>query len=110
MEPFSHWHALDSGDYENENMELKMSRICGGLLFAGVVGLALAGCTTMGERMSGAGVGAVGGGAVAGPVGAVAGGVGGAIVGPSVAHAAGVPHRRYATRRHYRHPHTASAQ
>ena len=108
MEPFSHEHALDSGDYEN--MELRMSKICSGLLFAGVVGLALAGCTTTGERMSGAGVGAVGGAAVAGPVGAVAGGVGGAIVGPSVAHAAGVPHHHYSTRRHYRRPHPASAQ
>jgi osmotically inducible lipoprotein OsmB len=83
---------------------VEMSRIISGLVGASVAALMLAGCTTTGERLSGAGVGAVGGGAVAGPVGAVVGGVGGAVAGPTVAHAAGIPHHRSAARRHYVRP------
>ena len=65
--------------------------------------LALAACTTTGERVGGAGVGAVAGAAIAGPVGAVVGGVAGAVTGPTVARDVGVPHRRsYRHRRHHR--------
>jgi osmotically inducible lipoprotein OsmB len=74
------------------------------LFVAGLVGLSLAGCSTTGERIGGAGVGVVTGAAIAGPVGAVAGGIGGAIVGPGVSHAMGVPHRgRGYHRRHTHH-------
>jgi osmotically inducible lipoprotein OsmB len=57
--------------------------------------LILAGCNTRQERIGGAGVGAMAGAAVAGPVGLVAGGVAGAVAGPSVAHTTGIapPHR-----------------
>jgi hypothetical protein len=72
------------------------------LFIFGLVGLSLAACSTTGERLGGAGVGALTGGAIAGPVGAVAGGIGGAIVGPGVSNAMGVPHRG---RRHHRHYH-----
>ncbi len=66
--------------------------------------LSLAACSTTGERLGGAGVGAVTGGAIAGPVGAVAGGVGGAIVGPGVSNVMGIPHRgRYYHHHHYHH-------
>jgi osmotically inducible lipoprotein OsmB len=66
--------------------------------------LSLAACSTTGERIGGAGVGVVTGGAIAGPVGAVAGGIGGAIVGPSASNAMGIPHRgRTHHRRHYHH-------
>jgi osmotically inducible lipoprotein OsmB len=74
------------------------------LLLVGLAALSLAACSTTGERFGGAGVGAVTGGAIAGPVGAVAGGIGGAIAGPSVSNAMGIPHRgRTHHRRHYRH-------
>ena len=66
-------------------------------LLVGFAAFALAACTTTQERLGGAGTGFVAGAAVAGPVGAVVGGVAGAVSGPSVAHAAGVPHRH----RHY---------
>jgi hypothetical protein len=67
-------------------------------LFAvGLAAIGLAACSTTQEQVSGAGTGVVAGAVVAGPVGAVVGGVAGAITGPSVAHAAGVPHRH----RHY---------
>ena len=79
-----------------------MFKLSCGLLVTGITALMLSGCTTMGERVSGAGVGAVGGAAVAGPVGAVVGGVGGAVAGPTVAHAAGVPHHSTAKRRYVR--------
>ncbi len=65
--------------------------------------LGLAACSTTGERLSGAGVGAVTGGSIAGPGGAVVGGVAGAVVGPTVATDMGVPHRHY--RHHWRHYH-----
>jgi hypothetical protein len=73
------------------------------LFMAGLVGLSLAACSTTGERIGGAGVGALAGGAILGPVGAVAGGVGGAVYGPRVSHAVGIPHRGYRHHRHYRH-------
>ena len=74
------------------------------LFIVGLVGLGLAACSTTGERIGGAGVGAVTGGAIAGPVGAVAGGIGGAVYGPRVSHAVGIPHRgRYRHHRHYYH-------
>ena len=72
------------------------------LIFAGLAAVGLAACTTSGERVGGAGVGAVAGAAVAGPVGAVVGGVAGAVTGPVVAGELGVPHRRH-YRHHYRH-------
>jgi hypothetical protein len=75
------------------------------LFMAGVVGLSLAACSTTGERIGGAGVGALAGGAILGPVGAVAGGVGGAVYGPRASHAMGIPHRGYRHHRHYRHYH-----
>lgn len=65
--------------------------------------LALAACTTTGERVGGAGVGAVAGAAIAGPVGAVVGGVAGAVTGPTIARDVGVPHRRSYRHRRYRH-------
>ena len=73
------------------------------LLLAGVAALALAACSTTGERIGGAGVGAVTGGVVAGPVGAVVGGVAGAVAGPAVAREVGLPHRRYYARNYRRH-------
>jgi uncharacterized membrane protein len=73
------------------------------LFIVGLMGLSLAACSTTGERFGGAGVGAVTGGAIAGPVGAVAGGIGGAIVGPRVSNAMGIPHRGHRHHRHYRH-------
>ena len=69
------------------------------MVLAASVALGLGACTTTGERIGGAGVGAVAGAAVAGPVGAVVGGVAGAVTGPTVARDVGVPHRH----RHYRH-------
>ena len=65
--------------------------------------LSLAACSTTDERWGGAGAGAVTGGSIAGPGGAVVGGVAGAVVGPGVAAEMGVPHRHY--RRHWRHYH-----
>jgi osmotically inducible lipoprotein OsmB len=75
-------------------------RVFAVLLVSGFAAVVLSGCTTTGERLTGAGVGAVGGGVVAGPVGAVVGGVGGAVVGPSVAHSTGVSHRTPARKRY----------
>lgn len=64
--------------------------------------MTLAACSTTGERVGGAGVGALAGAVVAGPVGAVVGGVAGAVTGPTVARDVGIPHRRYYRhRRHY---------
>lgn len=68
------------------------------LCVAALAAVGLAACSTTGERVGGAGVGALAGAAVAGPVGAAVGGVAGAITGPTVARNAGIPHRRY-----YRH-------
>ena len=68
------------------------------IVLAGGLAVTLGACTTTGERIGGAGVGAVAGAAVAGPVGAVVGGVAGAVTGPTLASDVGVPHRR-----HYRH-------
>jgi hypothetical protein len=82
----------------------KMKKIHGRMFIIGLAALSLAACSTAGERIGGAGVGAVTGGAILGPVGAVAGGVGGAIYGPRVSGAMGIPHRGHAYhRRHYRH-------
>lgn len=71
------------------------------LAFVGLAALTLAACSTTGERIGGAGAGALAGAAVAGPVGAAVGGVAGAITGPTVARNVGVPHRRYY--KHRRH-------
>ena len=69
----------------------------------GLTALSLGACSTSGERLSGLGAGAIVGGSVAGAPGAVVGGSAGAIEGPHVAHAMGVPHRRW--HRHWRrHP------
>jgi osmotically inducible lipoprotein OsmB len=73
------------------------------LFIACLAALSLAACSTTGERLGGAGVGAVTGGAIAGPVGAVAGGIGGAIVGPRVSNAMGIPHRGRTHRHHHYH-------
>ena len=74
------------------------------LVLAGFAALALSACSTTGERIGGAGAGALAGAAVAGPVGAAVGGVAGAITGPSIARSVGSPHRRYYRhRRHHRH-------
>jgi hypothetical protein len=62
--------------------------------------LGLTACSSTSERLSGAGVGVVAGGSVAGPVGALVGGVAGAVEGPHVANDMGVPHRGY--HRHWR--------
>jgi osmotically inducible lipoprotein OsmB len=78
--------------------ETKMMKSGWTLVAAALSALTLAACSTTGERVGGAGVGALAGAAVAGPVGAAVGGVAGAITGPAVAHNAGIPHRR-----HYRH-------
>ena len=68
--------------------------------------LSLGACSTTGERWGGAGVGAVTGGSIAGPGGALVGGVAGAVVGPTVATDMGVPHRHYRCHwRHWRHYH-----
>ena len=77
------------------------------LFIAGLATLSLAACSTTGERLGGAGVGAVTGGAIAGPVGAVAGGIGGAIAGPGVSNAMGIRHRGhyYHHYHHYRRYH-----
>jgi osmotically inducible lipoprotein OsmB len=73
------------------------------LFLSALAALGLAACTTTGERVGGAGVGALAGAAVAGPVGAAVGGVAGAVTGPTVARDVGVPHRRYYRhRRHHR--------
>jgi len=75
-------------------------------LAVAIVGLSafgLAACTTTQMRVTGAGTGAVAGGAIAGPAGAVVGGVAGAVAGPTVARAAGVPHRHCYWRNGVRH-------
>ena len=81
-----------------------MIKFARSVLFAGLAAASLAACTTTGERIGGAGAGAVAGAVVAGPAGALVGGVAGAIVGPTVATDAGIRHRRsYRThRRHHR--------
>ncbi len=74
-----------------------------GLVLASMVALSLAACSTTGERLSGAGVGAVSGGAVGGPAGAVVGGVVGGVTGPAVATSMGVPHHHHYHHYHYYH-------
>lgn len=54
-------------------------------LFVAIASLALTACTSAQTRLAGAGVGAGAGAMVAGPVGAVAGGVIGAATAPSIA-------------------------
>ena len=66
---------------------------------AAIAALSLSACSTTGERVGAAGIGAVAGAAVAGPVGAVVGGVAGAVTGPAIARDVGVPHHK----RYYRH-------
>ncbi len=88
-----------SGD-STENEELQHIDIHPDMALVGLAALSLAACSTTGERLSGAGVGAVTGGAIAGPAGAVGGGVAGAVTGPAVATEMGVPHRHYC--RHWR--------
>lgn len=78
-----------------------MKASCRTLFLAGLVGLSLSACSTTEQRIGGAGVGAVTGGAILGPVGAVAGGVGGAVYGPRASRAVGIPQSGH--RRHYRH-------
>ena len=73
------------------------------LVSVGLAALTLSACSTTGERVGGAGVGAVAGAAVAGPVGAVVGGVAGAVTGPTIARDLGVPHRKRYHRHHRRH-------
>lgn len=50
-----------------------------------VAGVTLAGCTSTQTRLAGAGVGAGAGAVVAGPIGAIAGGVIGAATAPAIA-------------------------
>jgi len=59
------------------------------VIFTGlaILALSLAACSTTGQRVGGAAVGAGTGAAVAGPVGAVVGGAAGAVTGPSVVRA-----------------------
>jgi osmotically inducible lipoprotein OsmB len=74
-----------------------MNKLKFGVLIIGLSAIGLSACTTPQERVTGAGTGAVAGAVVGGPVGAVVGGVAGAVAAPTVARAAGVPHRH----RHY---------
>jgi len=76
------------------------------LLLVGFAVVALGACSTTGESLSGAGVGVVAGGSVAGPVGAVVGGVAGAVEGPMVANEMGVPHRHWRHWRRHHHHHS----
>jgi osmotically inducible lipoprotein OsmB len=73
------------------------------VLMIGFSAIGLSACTTTQMQVTGAGTGAVAGAAVAGPVGAVVGGVAGAVAGPTVARAAGVPHRHCWWRNGVRH-------
>ena len=84
---------------------MAISKIACGLM--GLAALSLGACSTSGERLSGVGAGVIVGGSVAGPPGAVVGGIAGAIEGPSVANAMGVPHRHW-HRRHWRRYHNYS--
>jgi osmotically inducible lipoprotein OsmB len=95
--------VIDAADGRLFRRRGRMKNPYRNLFIVGLVALSLAACSTTGERIGGAGVGVVTGGAIAGPVGAVAGGIGGAIVGPRVSNAMGVPHRGRRHRRHYQH-------